>query len=978
MTVSPSLQFKDKNATLQMYGTAPGSEVYPKDANLCPYFNTTDDKLVYVNHLPTLSVGDALTIKINGKIVGTSYIRNSDGLYIYEFNPPYGYFQLATVLPDTTEITQDFTSKNLLLFSAVEGQEYESYRDQALDIIGGANAKNYDDGGIFLRICTDAQLSTNYASHLGFDRPVDWTYLTYVGAIAGDIENGIQGTTGSLAATPTVVGSSFSGLAITNLLPTELFWYRGRSTTAVSGGFAGNVADIDTYPSRYPSIVTWGTSSDATLYLLFKNSVAASLTGLYSVGIDSNNKLVAAMKPTLDNKLRTSIANFCPLYDVFVAPSGFAFVIADHRVITTKVQKQGVFSAKKDGASVDSVKDVIESVTDYRPTTTDMRHLQLDYRLRATGIRHGVATPLTVEDVAAGHTLTPIAGYAAQYLVNPATGSTTATHGVYAWGREVGFDTSIPKLYAEYGGAWDAAGLAAAASAFPPDTCFSYGVPTAANPTYIAMVVKLPSADFNILAGINYDGKMEVWPEATRDANGYLPIAEFAVDSALQKLTLSESMTPCPYDNLARLVNVKTNAGWVAGKDLDPTNDTLNGGYPQSLAIDDTTHTIPASLITLGYTPSQFNAGAHYTNNHVIDIIHDGFTIADDVIVKTAVNGVDQLSYSWINPFADPPAYLHNIFQEQFIGLSTFTLAVYPVANSTELYVNGIYQKENIDYTVSTTGVVAISTSIDASDVIDVVCAGSTPVYTKESFTANPATLSTSVISDHHIKVWLNGTRLFLEAGDYTITGATLTLNVAFSAGDTIDVMYIGASPAPCFYSVSLDRSALPDSGEVHTSFPFDYMSAMLYINGVAQPKTEIIESPNTGSVLVSASIMANTFSGDILTVATNRQLAYNVAVRQVLTNGTTVNYYQGLDFLVNYTTGKIEWITGRPQPDTGTSYYASYAYFPEDILTKLLRTVRPATGIISQRYIATDGQEFNPYDRFAWPFKDPQDDLVM
>lgn len=378
----------------------------------------------------------------------------------------------------------------------------------------------------------------------------------------------------------------------------------------------------------------------------------------------------------------------------------------------------------------------------------------------------------------------------------------------------------------------------------------------------------------------------------------------------------------------------------------------------------DESYTFTAADQTSILPIASFRSNIQQAYTEVLRIVHDGFLVLEESVIRDAAGDIDYLSYDWLNPWANLPEYTRpplfwSVYSATVTNPATLTYDVGESFESTSpmVLVNGSIQAPS-RYTISGTQFIFdASVTLTVGDIIEIwYCTASPTVrHYEETIVGTPSSpyLITlpSVFNTHGIHVFVNGDRLSTD--QYTIlSGDSLEILGPLDDEDEVYIRYFEGNSD--FYEEITIYGPPP---VITFSRAIDPDSIMIYVNGQALPPASFTQVDDTHITLIPA-VLAKIEADDVLSVVGNIIGLPGFSV--YITQDSTV-YLQGAHFKVDYTTGKILWLTPtRPAP--GTAYLVDYTYFPKKILEQLLLLVKPATIKLEFQFETTDGHIFNPY----------------
>ena len=408
----------------------------------------------------------------------------------------------------------------------------------------------------------------------------------------------------------------------------------------------------------------------------------------------------------------------------------------------------------------------------------------------------------------------------------------------------------------------------------------------------------------------------------------------------------------------------RTEAGvtkvWISAVVL---GDSVTITYTKVAGGSDTITVIVPQLVGLSPIANlQSNIQQAYTV--MLNVVHDGFFVDGDSVLRNLVGTTDYLAYNWLNPWATIADYAITPLGWQHEGVTgsnhTLTIGATAQQGSELIAVNGNYlYPSQYAYTGPTTIEIAAGMTLSAESFVqvdyrtggnvmssyEVGVTGAAPYPYVVTLPAAPAPLS------YGMSVFVNGSRL--SNTQFTVLTNTVTITAQLEADDTVCVR---------FYTTGLnsytEQTAIGQKREFVFTTAVDPASVLVMINGEHAP-ADAYTVPESTIVRLSDEVYNNTNSADITSVTADVGLPSGYSVKIV--QGATV-YVQGTHFEIDYTHGNVLWITGQPRPAAGSAYLVYYTYFPKQILEQLLRLVQPATMKVLLQFTTTLDQVFNPY----------------
>ena len=185
----------DDTGLYQYTSTAPGTVFEVKSVFVGPSpalpdrveslrFPAVAKTVTYVNHRPSLNIGDQVQIYVEGVLTATAPILNAAGLYVCEFTPPRTRtFTVRSVYPNLQYEDQIFQTVNLHTLLAAFGEHYAEFkRTSAISL---SNLFSYYLAEGILRGQADELAFNRFGDLAGFQRPFDWPFDRYADAVGG-------------------------------------------------------------------------------------------------------------------------------------------------------------------------------------------------------------------------------------------------------------------------------------------------------------------------------------------------------------------------------------------------------------------------------------------------------------------------------------------------------------------------------------------------------------------------------------------------------------------------------------------------------------------------------------------------------------------------------------------------------------------------------------------------------------------------
>jgi len=917
--IPSGLYFINRNDELQIYATRLGAQIYASDVTTVPYFKSSSTQyMVYVGYALGLGTSATLTVRVGSQAAVTTHPLDATGLYVVRCNSELGRFTVNTTLPDGTILSKAFWGKNLSLLNYTHCQLLGTTRQQFLTLLANSFCRQHDDGGVFPGTATATALENNFGNMIGFSRPAEWSAAQYQAALGGVWSDGIVSTDSSvLALTVTVLTTDTLAGYVLGQLPTgSSVQYRGKSFSALSAQCRIAITAVEASPYTHSALFTCVDDATGLIYVLFREDLTSADYGTYYVGVDVLGTVVVQKS---DNGIVPT--NILPLWSfVFTGVSSVATaVLSDLRTFTTTVNTAGVIAALGYGGTRGATADVIASITGYRPTLADFRVLHDEGTWILPVDTATVWTPSTA--YALGAYATRIAGGDVWMCVKAGTSGTTLSSTILQVG-DYFTDGTVEWLVVQYGQplSWVTGRTYAAGDRVSPTSGHTDDV-------FVCMVAGTAGSS------------EPTWPS----------VLNATVSDGAATLQLSQ-------------LGIRTYS--------DPTYTGLAGDV---LSTDD--------------SPVVLNWGKLWGGTEVVRIIFDGFSRSEQVY-RAATGQTDALSQSWLNPFPSTSSTIVQYLQK-FTGVTTLTLDHPMSGDAEQVYLGSMLLVRNQDYEVIDEYNISILVTVGTADVISVFYTSSEmSVYRAEGTVSSTGTdfeltLTAGVLLSTRTTVWVNGLLLtqydvYGEQNWEIVDNYTLRILISLTAGDTVAMAY---TPPPNSGSKSV--SYLPEdlpTGEIPTADRVSGSIPLVFVNS-AQQDASNYDYTDTG-VTLHADLISQLLSTDVVTLLWTAVVpGGNVVITQISPDtGTITEFIQDIDFVVNYTTGAITWLTvsAATAPVAGTSYAVSYVYFPKNLLTKLIGLVKPAPMQVIQRYVTTEGKEFNPYDATVWTDKEAEEDLIL
>jgi hypothetical protein len=370
----------------------------------------------------------------------------------------------------------------------------------------------------------------------------------------------------------------------------------------------------------------------------------------------------------------------------------------------------------------------------------------------------------------------------------------------------------------------------------------------------------------------------------------------------------------------------------------------------------------------IGYAPiTSLFSNIQQAYTVMLNVIHDGFYIdKGDTVMRGASGAPDNLAYNWLNPWATIPEYIQPVLDwrhETMVVSEAHEHAFFTGATAQQgsefLSVNGSYlYPTQYAYNGARRIDIDPSVGLTAGDFLqlDYRLNGYTMSSHEETLGATGAypylVALPPTTKPYGASVFVNGDRLAIDL-QYGFTGANVQIFAQLFKDDYVCVRY---------YTEGLDtyedQTGIGQKRNFVFTSPVDPSSVMVTVNGQRGPTgSHTVSNPTT--VRLSDNVYDALGPTDVTTVVGNVGLSagYSVKIEQGATS-----YAQGVNFLINYTTGQVLWVAGAEQPRSNSTYTAYYTYFPKQILAKLLRLVQPATVRCLLQFTTTDDRVFNPY----------------
>ena len=377
---------------------------------------------------------------------------------------------------------------------------------------------------------------------------------------------------------------------------------------------------------------------------------------------------------------------------------------------------------------------------------------------------------------------------------------------------------------------------------------------------------------------------------------------------------------------------------------------------------------VPASAGVAPICSLQSNIQQAYSV--MLNVVHDGFYVEGDVVLRNVVGDTDYLAYNWLNPWAVIPEYIQPVLDWRHETMTVsgglehkFFTGATAQQGSEFMAVNGHYlYPSQYGYTGTQEIDIDPSVGLTAGDFIqlDYRVNGETQASYETVVGASPAypyivTLPPSPIPlPFGASVFVNGNRLAIDQ-QYIWVGTTINILALLTAGDRICVRY---------YITGLntygEQTGIGQKRDFIFPNPVDPSSVIINVNGERAPVGAYVLS-NPYTVHLLDNVYNYLGPTDIVSVTANIGLSAGFSVK-IVQDGVTFTQGAESNFVVNYTQGTVIWNIGANQPDPGTAYQVYYTYFPKQILERLIRLVQPATIRTLLQFTTTDNRIFNPY----------------
>lgn len=329
-------------------------------------------------------------------------------------------------------------------------------------------------------------------------------------------------------------------------------------------------------------------------------------------------------------------------------------------------------------------------------------------------------------------------------------------------------------------------------------------------------------------------------------------------------------------------------------------------------------------------------------------------------------------------------------YYEDFVyaASNVFTVA-HGFTNGSELvFKNGMVMERNVDYTVTGVDEITISNTLTVGDMIGIyyIQVATSGGIKTQNVTASIDYLSGMIItldydatSVNDIQIWYNGinSRYLSSANDWTYIDSThIKILSPVYTGDQLYVRYSTYATSQ-WMNYEILKSGL-SSNVFYLPFVAESGSAKFFVNGLQESSSLFNLALNGLTVTIDPTFFATLSGTDVILMQYSRTTSNLARIRNTSAGKPATEYVQGINFMLDYTTGEVLWIPTATIPAPGDSYEIYYTYFPKDIIDNMIGILKPATEIVEQRYFTTDGVEFNPFNSTDWPTKLPQEDLIF
>lgn len=965
--IASGIYFERYSEFRQLVATLLGDNVFPKQANIIPYFGDTKT-VTYVGVLPTLSVGTAVTVTVTGLSPIAATILESTGLYFVEFVAPLGDFTVETTCaaPQVT-VRQYFRAVNFHTFTAslAEGSAPETIRglQNFCDTFLNRLDTSVGTGDTLQGSASDTAANNNFGKLIGFERYAhDWSAADYRATLGGGTvaRSYTRTLTANFSAgalslylpfTPTTATVVVTKNGVT-LTPASDYTFTTDSIINITGSAAyGDVFVVTgsvVLPGLFPSLQYGGTFSalvnvvksitgyelpdasvtdiqddwwkipsyveDSYTDLLLHFIAAPGSTSIYDDSSARNTVTSTALLSNTTAKFLSTSARFTGTENITVASAPRINYDTNDFTIEFYVK----FTSTTGDQTFVSRKDDDSNFWQFLKTGSD----RLAFRSMVSGayVVNVQTEMLTWDTNTWYHIMVSRTGLGMRIFRN---GDLLSTFNIYA-----GMNMTLTS-----------------------DIVFGY--------------FARPS--------IPYTAHLTAYMDEVR----FSSIARHIIDF-LPRLT--KYIGPKYYFAHA------LSGGTIV--DVDPNNI-----YPDRFSLA-TTGTQVGTAATV--QPCERKA-----NTILAEIVSDGIATQDEPVVKSMDTDIDALQYTWLNPYAPAPDLGFDVYTDEHTCTGatdkTFVLSHTFNATSVQVWVNGVaITPDVINMTTreASTGQYVYPTNPGSPIVVgtfnanattktitldsDVtVAAGDTVVIKSFGTTAStdmtkefvvfdvaptmPYTLQLSVVPmPGTTQVFVNGAQLDETSGDYTVSSSgLLTISApALYAADCALITYAASLPVAWAHEHVLHSGSFPSTWT--PAYALEAGSERLFVNGVLQNSDAYTIDPVTPHTLTfDATWLSTLVAGDMI------QLQYvynpgNVIIRQAV--GSAYTYYlQTVHFNVNYTTGEIIWKTGVQTPGSGSTYLCSYTYFQKDLITNMLNRIKAATTNVVLRFTTSLQQSFIP-----------------
>ena len=981
MAFTPGVYYLNKNSSTQIYNIL-SQGVYDHSINIVPYYNpSSGTKLVYVNQISSLTPGVLLSVKINGT-PQESVVVLDNGYYLVEFNPPYGIFTIAVTTPDGHQRTATFKSTNIHLLLSLIGDSYSSLQQEFLESAGGAVAIQYNDNKPFCCMANASQMGNGFGANVGFAQPSDWTYQAYAYSVGGCKQDGILSSDSSTLA-PTVM-SSLTGYSFDNLLSGEYLYYNGQKFSSISSVYKLTLSNLIAESSTLPFITVCQDPLTNILYAVFNNKSTDVANGNYEVGINADGIMQMVL---LSSSIFVSyLLPIC----VIAYVNGIVSIKQDYRIFMSNVKGtvSGIYPSLKDGAATLSIKNVINAVTGYSPSDSDFNLLKTNVPFQ-TQKQYDAITLSSGESIydrdlydgnagiwdsgvqiGAGMEVVPTGS--SDRFISKNAGITGTTEPV--WPSQLGvrvIDISESPI------TWELVELGTP-PAWKANTVYNIGDRVSPTSSYMSSII------------LDHTHEREEWICSDTTSGPISGSSEpnwFSVTSKNGLISDNNIVWKLIRFGMRPYSSSASSYDGIAN-----TNDPYGLEYQP------------------GINANSMNWGKAWANKSLIKIVTDGITYGSEIVIRgnqvtdyVYINDKaipvwkDSLAYSWLNPYSTSGSYGTagtsdiGFYYDEFTYASSSTFTTrYGFTNGSELvFRNGIVLIKDTDYTVTSVNSITITATLTAGDKIGIFYIQTIVIDGIKTQTVDIANnypsgllveLEYSASSFNNIQVWYNGnnSRYLDSAQDWQYVDSThIRILSSLYSGDSLYIRYATYDTSGWF-NYEAEKSDIV-SNIIILPYKVTSGSIKFYVNGLQQSDSLFSVASDLVTLTIDSSYFNSLSSTDILLFQYSIYSEFGkMSVVRTTTGKPATIYTQDINFYVDYTTGEILWIPTADTPSIGDSYKVTYTYFPKDILDHMIKLLKPATGIVEQRYFTSSGKEFNPYSTTNWPNKLPCEDLIF